>query len=89
MTPGTVMEIGRQAIEVTLLLAAPPLLTALVLGLVISIFQAATQLNESTLQFVPKLIAMFVVLLLAGPWMLQYLIDYIQRLFSSIPQLIG
>lgn len=83
------MEIGRQAIEVTLLLAAPPLLTALVLGLIISIFQAATQLNESTLQFVPKLIAMFVVLLLAGPWMLQYLIDYIQRLFSSIPQLIG
>ncbi|WP_412479188.1 flagellar biosynthesis protein FliQ [Azonexus sp. IMCC34839] len=89
MTPNTVMEIGRQAIEVTLLLAAPLLLTALVLGLIISIFQAATQLNESTLQFVPKLIAMFVVLLLAGPWMLQYLVDYIQRLFSSIPQLIG
>jgi len=89
MTPNTVMEIGRQAIEVTLLVAAPLLLTALVLGLIISIFQAATQLNESTLQFVPKLIAMFVVLLLAGPWMLQYLVDYIQRLFSSIPQLIG
>ena len=80
MTPGIVMEIGRQAIEVTLLIAAPML---------ISIFQAATQLNESTLQFVPKLVAMFVVLLLAGPWMLQYLIDYIQRLFGSIPQLIG
>ena len=64
-------------------------LIALVVGLIISIFQAATQLNESTLQFVPKLVAMFVVLLLAGPWMLQYLIDYIQRLFGSIPQLIG
>ena len=89
MTPGIVMEIGRQAIEVTLLIAAPMLVTALVVGLIISIFQAATQLNESTLQFVPKLVAMFVVLLLAGPWMLQYLIDYIQRLFSSIPQLIG
>ena len=89
MTPGIVMEIGRQAIEVTLLIATPMLVTALVVGLIISIFQAATQLNESTLQFVPKLVAMFVVLLLAGPWMLQYLIDYIQRLFGSIPQLIG
>ena len=89
MTQGIVMEIVRQAIEVTLLIAAPMLVTALVVGLIISIFQAATQLNESTLQFVPKLVAMFVVLLLAGPWMLQYLIDYIQRLFGSIPQLIG
>jgi flagellar biosynthetic protein FliQ len=83
------MEIGRQAIEVTLLVSAPMLITALVVGLIISIFQAATQLNESTLQFVPKLVAMFVVLLLVGPWMLQFLIDYIQRLFGSIPQLIG
>lgn len=89
MTPGTVMEIGRQAIEVTLLMSAPTLITALVVGLIISIFQAATQINESTLQFVPKLIAMFLVLILLGPWMLQYLIDYIQRLFGSIPQLIG
>lgn len=89
MTPGTVMEIGRQAIEVTLLMSAPALIAALVVGLIISIFQAATQINESTLQFVPKLVIMFIVLLLAGPWMLQYLIDYIQRLFGSIPQLIG
>lgn len=89
MTPGTVMEIGRQAIEVTLLLSAPMLLTALIVGLIVSIFQAATQLNEATLQFVPKLVIMFIVLLLAGPWMLQYFIDYIQRLFESIPQLIG
>ena len=89
MTPGTVMEIGRQAIEVTVLVAAPLLVAALVVGLIISIFQAATQINEATLQFVPKLVVMFLVLLLAGPWMLQYLIDYIQRLFSSIPQLIG
>ena len=89
MTPGIVIEIGRQAIEVTLLISAPMLLTALIVGLIVSIFQAATQLNESTLQFVPKLVAMFVVLLLAGPWILQYLIDYIQRLFGSIPQLIG
>ena len=89
MTPGTVMEIGRQAIEVTLLIAAPTLITALAVGLIVSIFQAATQINESTLLFVPKLVAMFVVLILLGPWMLQYLIDYIQRLFGSIPQLIG
>ena len=89
MTPGTVMEIGRQAIEVTLLIAAPTLITALAVGLIVSIFQAATQINESTLQFVPKLVAMFVVLILLGPWMLQYLIDYLQRLFGSIPQLIG
>lgn len=83
------MEIGRQAIEVTLILSAPALIAALVVGLLISIFQAATQLNEATLQFVPKLIVMFIVLLLAGPWMIQYLMDYIQRLFESIPQLIG
>ena len=89
MTPGTVMEIGRQAIEVTLLISAPMLVAALAVGLIVSIFQAATQINESTLQFVPKLIVMFLVLLLAGPWMIQYLMDYIQRLFESIPQLIG
>ena len=83
------MEIGRQAVEVTLVLAAPMLLTALVVGLIISIFQAATQINEATLQFVPKMVAMFVVLILFGPWMLQYVVDYIQRLFGSIPQLIG
>jgi len=89
MTPGVVMEIGRQAIEVTLILAAPMLLTALAVGLIISIFQAATQINEATLQFVPKLVAMFVVMIFFGPWMLEYVMDYIQRLFGSIPQLIG
>ena len=83
------MEIGRQALEVTLVLAAPMLLTALIVGLIISVFQAATQLNEATLQFVPKLVVMFLVIMLAGPWMLQYMMDYIQRLFESIPQLIG
>ncbi len=89
MTPNVVMEIGRQALEVTLVLSAPTLLAALIVGLIISIFQAATQLNEATLQFVPKLVIMFLVLILAGPWMLQYFTDYIQRLFQSIPQLIG
>ena len=89
MTPGTVMEIGRQAIEVALIISAPALIAALAIGLVISVFQAATQINEATLQFVPKLIGIFMVLILLGPWMIQYMVDYIQRLFGSIPQLIG
>ena len=89
MTPELVMNIGRQAIEMTLILSGPLLLAALVIGLIISIFQAATQINEQTLSFIPKLVGMFLVLILAGPWMLQMMVDYIRRLFESIPQLIG
>lgn len=89
MTPETVMEIGRQAIEMTLMLSGPLLLAALVTGLIISIFQAATQINEQTLSFIPKLVVMFITLIIAGPWMLQMMTDYIRRLFESIPQLIG
>ena len=89
MTPELVMNIGRQAIEMTLILSGPLLLSALVIGLIISIFQAATQINEQTLSFIPKLIGTFLVLILAGPWMLQMLVDYIRRLFESIPQIIG
>lgn len=89
MTPEIVMSIGRQAIEMTLILAGPLLLAALVIGLIISVFQAATQINEQTLSFIPKLVGMFIVLLLAGPWMLQMMVDYIRRLFESIPQIIG
>ena len=89
MTPELVMDIGRQAIEMTLLLSAPLLLAALVIGLIISIFQAATQINKQTLSFIPKLVGMFLVLILAGPWMLQMMVDYIRRLFESIPQIIG
>ena len=89
MTPELVMNIGRQAIEVTLLLSGPMLLAALVIGLIISIFQAATQINEQTLSFIPKLLGMLLTLILAGPWMLQMMVDYIRRLFESIPQLIG
>ena len=83
------MNIGRQAIEVTLMLSGPLLLATLLIGLIISIFQAATQINEATLSFIPKLVAAFLILLLAGPWMLQLMVDYIRRLFESIPQLIG
>jgi len=89
MTPATVMEIGRGAMEVALMVAAPMFLAALVTGLLISIFQAATQINEATLSFVPKLVVMFLTLLLAGPWMITMLTDYIRRLFESIPTLIG
>lgn len=89
MTPSAVIEIGRVAIEVTLLVATPMMLAALITGLVVSIFQAATQINEMTLSFVPKLIAMFLTLVLAGPWMLTVLTDYMRRLFESIPGMIG
>ncbi|KWT95983.1 MULTISPECIES: flagellar biosynthesis protein FliQ [unclassified Variovorax] len=89
MTPESVMSIGSQAIHVSLLLGAPLLLVALVVGLVISIFQAATQINEATLSFIPKLLAVFAVLVIAGPWMLGQMLDYIRALFSSIPQLVA
>ena len=87
MTPTTV--IGRQAVEVTLMVAAPLFLAALVTGLLVSIFQAATQINEMTLSFVPKLIAIFVTLVVGGPWMITLLTDFIRRLWEAIPTLIG
>ena len=83
------MNIGRQAIEMTLVLSAPLLLAALVIGLIISIVQAATQINEQTLSFIPKLLGILLTLILAGPWMLQTMVDYIRRLIESIPQIIG
>ena len=89
MTPEAVMTLGRQAIEMTLILSGPLLLAALAIGLIISIFQAATQINEQTLSFIPKLVGMFLVLILAGPWMLQMMVDYIRRLIESIPQIVG
>ena len=89
MTPELVMNIGRQAIEITLLLSAPLLLAALVIGLVISIFQAATQISEATLSFVPKVVAAVAVLAVAGPWMMSTLVEYLQRTLQSIPGVIG
>ena len=89
MTPETVVSIGQQAIQVTVLVAAPLLLSALAVGLLVSIFQAATQINEMTLSFIPKLLVMFVVLVVAGPWMIQIMVDYMRRLFESIPGLVG
>jgi len=89
MTPESVMTIGQQAIELTLLVSAPMLLTALVIGLAVSIFQAATQINEMTLSFVPKVLGIFAALLFAGHWMVGLMLDYITRLYGSIPYVIG
>lgn len=89
MTPATVIDIGRQAVEVMLLISAPLFISALATGLLISIFQAATSINEATLSFVPKLVVIFVVLLVAGPWMITTMTDYMRRLFESIPGIIG
>jgi flagellar biosynthetic protein FliQ len=89
MSPETVMTLGSRALEVTLMLAAPMLLVALITGLVVGAFQAATQINEMTLSFIPKLIAISVALMVAGPWMLKVLVGYTRELFESIPTLIN
>lgn len=89
MTPDSIMSIARHALEVTLLLAMPLLLAALIIGLVVGIFQAATQINESTLSFIPKLIGIALALMMGGSWMLQTLTGYTRELFMSIPRLMG
>jgi len=89
MTPETVVNLVQQSLEVSILVSAPLLLTALVTGLVVSVFQAATQINEMTLSFIPKLLAIFAVMVLAGPWMLSVMVDFTRRLIESIPGLIG
>ena len=89
MNPQSVVTLGQQGIEVMLVIGAPLLLAALVTGLLVSIFQAATQINEATLSFLPKLLAVLAALVVGGPWMIQLLVDYVQRLFAQIPSLIG
>jgi flagellar biosynthetic protein FliQ len=89
MSPDTVMTIGRHALEITMMLAAPLLLVTLAVGLLVGIFQAATQINEMTLSFIPKLVAIAATLLIAGPWMLNQLIGYTRQLITSIPGLVG
>ena len=83
------MTIARHAMQITLMIAIPMLLVALIIGLIVSIFQAATQINEMTLSFIPKLIGVFLVMDLAGPWMLSILTDYFHELFASIPGMVG
>lgn len=89
MTPDTVVEIGKRALEITLLLGAPMLIFSLVVGVGISILQATTQINEVTLTFVPKIFAVFLALAIFLPWMLQLLITYVTDLFAAIPGLVG
>ncbi len=89
MSPESVMTLSRQALEITIMVSAPLLLAALVTGLLVSIFQAATQINEMTLSFIPKLLAMFVVMIVAGPWMLGVMMEYMQRLYGNIPWMVG
>ena len=84
MTPQEVMTIGQEAIYVAVLVSAPLLLTALAVGLIISVVQAATQINEMTLSFIPKLLAIFAALVIAGPWMLSFYADYMTRMLHSI-----
>jgi flagellar biosynthetic protein FliQ len=81
--------LGQQALFILLIVAAPVLLTILAVGLVISVFQAATQINEATLSFVPKILAAVVVMAIAGPWMLTTLVEYLQRMLQSIPSVVG
>lgn len=89
MTPETVLTIGRQALETLMTTASPILLVILVTDLLISILQALTQINEATLSFVPKLVLSSLVLVLAGPWMLSNLTDFISRMILSIPAVIN
>jgi flagellar biosynthetic protein FliQ len=89
MTPETVITIGQQALWVTILIAAPLLLSALAVGLLVGMFQAATQINEMTMSFIPKLLVLVVALVVAGPWMLSVISNYTQRLIESIPTLIS
>lgn len=89
MTPESVMTLGQKAMEVTLMVSAPMLLVALVTGLVISVFQAATQINEMTLSFIPKLVALFATMVLTGPWMLSVMVDYMRQVFEGIPAMVG
>lgn len=89
MTPQGVMDIGHQAITIIIIIASPMLLTALVVGLAVSIFQAATQINEATLSFIPKLFGILAVLGFAGPWMVTVMTDYMRQVFTNIPMIAG
>ena len=89
MTPETVISIGERALVVTSMISAPLLLAALVTGVVIGMLQAATQINEMTLSFIPKLLTMIAVLVIAGPWMITTYVDYLRRMYAAIPSLIG
>jgi flagellar biosynthetic protein FliQ len=89
MTPETVTTIGQQALWVTMLIAAPLLLSALAVGLLVGMFQAATQINEMTMSFIPKLLVLVAALVISGPWMLGVIVNYTEQLMAQIPSLIS
>lgn len=89
MTPEMVLTIAREALLVTLMLSAPLLIAALVTGMLIGVLQAATQINEMTLSFIPKLLALAAMLIVSGPWMLQLATSYTRTLFHNIPGMLG
>jgi flagellar biosynthetic protein FliQ len=89
MTPESVILIGQEAIKITVLMSAPILGSALAVGLLVGMFQAATQIQEMTLSFIPKLATIAIMLLLAGTWMIHLVVDFTRRLFDNIPALIG
>jgi flagellar biosynthetic protein FliQ len=89
MTPEAVLSFGRVAMETLIMVSAPVLLVALGTGLAVSLFQAVTQINESTLSFLPKLLAVMAALALSGPWMISVLVDWIRQVITSIPSAIG
>ncbi|MBX2836137.1 MAG: flagellar biosynthesis protein FliQ [Gammaproteobacteria bacterium] len=90
MTPDTVIDLGRDALSMTIMVSAPLLLAALFTGFVVSLFQAATQINEQTLSFIPKLLSLALMLIYAGSWILMSMIDYTQNLIVEvIPRAIG
>jgi flagellar biosynthetic protein FliQ len=89
VTPEVITILAQDTVLIAIKLIAPILLSSLAVGLLVAMFQAATQINEQTLTFIPKLITIIVVLMLAGPWMLQAVIDYFQDLIHQIPELIS
>ena len=89
MTPETVITIGQQALWVTMLIAAPLLGSALAVGLLVGMIQAATQINEMTLSFIPKLLVLVLALVVSGPWMLSVIVNYTKQLMGQIPSLIS
>ena len=89
MTPESVIDITQHAMWIAVLVAAPMLVVSLLVGLIIGMFQAATQINEMTLSFIPRLFFLFLTLMVAGPWILAQLVNYTQELMLAIPQLIG
>jgi len=89
MTPDTIIDLSQQALYVIAMIAAPMLLSALAIGLLIGMFQAATSINEQTLSFIPKLMVLLLSILIAGPWMLNLLLSFTRRLYLGIPGLVG